>query len=85
MIIAIQSGLENLGKALREYGFEVVELGESDTVVDALIYMGEPMPHVSVTNKADAYSRGVFMVNARGKSADEIAQILSRRTYTPLF
>lgn len=85
MIIAIQSGLENLGDALREYGFEVVDIAGSDTAVDALIYMGESMPYVSVTNKAGTSRHGVFMVNARGKSADEIAQILSRRTYTPLF
>ena len=84
MTIAIQSGLENLAQALRGYGFDDVTYGEYRHPVDALVYSGAHMPLRSAVNNSHE-QHGVFMVNANGKSAEEVAAILNRRTYTPLF
>lgn len=85
MTVAVQKGLEHLAEALRGYGFDVVIYGEYQYPVDALVYMGERMPLTQSVSSANHAHHGVFMINARGKSTDEIAQILNRRTYTPLF
>ena len=91
MTVAVQKGLEHLTEALRGYGLDVVVYGEYQYPVDALVYMGEKMPMgesmplTQSVSSANHAHHGVFMINARGKSADEIAQILNRRTYTPLF
>ncbi len=84
MTVAVQKGLENLAAALRTYGFDIVEYENYPYSIDALVYTkAGTLQSMSVSY--DAYEpHGVFMVNAYGKSADDIAAILSRRTYTPL-
>ncbi len=84
MVVAIQNGLENMAQQLRGYGFDVVTYGEYRHSIDALVYTGAHMPFVSSVSSSPE-RHGVFMVNASGKSAKEVAAILSRRTYTPLF
>ena len=85
MTVAVQKGLEHIAEALRQYGFDVVIYGEYNYPVDALVYLGESMPLTSSVSSVNHEHHGVFMINARGKSAEDIAQILNRRTYTPLF
>lgn len=85
MTVAVQNGLENLMGALRLYGFDVVEYGKYPYPIDAYVYVGtNVMQSVRVVSDA-CDGHGVFMVNAHEKSAREISEILSRRTYTPLF
>lgn len=85
MTVAMQKGLEYMSDTLRRHGFDVVIYGEYSYPVDALVYLGESMPLTSSVGTANHEHRGVFMINARGRSAEDIAQILMRRTYTPLF
>ena len=85
MTVAIQPGLENLANALRGYGFDVVDYENYPYPVDALVYVGSGiMQNISLCSTVhNPY--GIFLVNAYGKSAEDIADILNRRTYTPLF
>lgn len=83
MTIAVQNGLENLANALRSYGFDVVDYENYPYPIDAFVYLEAGLlQSMSVCSSCESY--GVFMVNAHGKSADDIAAILNRRTYTPL-
>lgn len=92
MVIAVQKGLENLAGQLRNMAFEVVVYGEYAHPIDAVVYHGDSGVG-SVTNSVISSvsssgipgNHGIFMVNANGKSAADIANILRRRTYTPLF
>ncbi len=85
MIIAVQNGLEKLAHEIGEYGIKTLMCCECDCVVDALIYIGDSMPDLQSLRASTVQNRGVFMINAYGKSAGEIVDILNRRTYTPLF
>lgn len=91
MVVAVTKGLEHLAQQLRGQEFEVVTFGEYAHPVDAVVYAGKEFHTDSITSaniamSADTHGRyGVFMVNAEGKSAGEVSEILRRRTYTPLF
>ena len=85
MKIAVQNGLDKLAEELRRCGFEVVMCSECTTPIDAFVYIGESMPTAKIVSSTADERYGVFMINARGKSASEIALMLNRRTYTPLF
>ncbi len=85
MIIAVQDGLEKLAREISKYGIKTLMCSECECVVDAFIYIGEHMPTLQSVSASTAQSEGVFMINAYQKSAEEIVDILNRRTYTPLF
>ncbi len=78
MKVAVQN--EKLKKALAELGFDVTDYGNADA--DAVVYEGA-MDAVMSLNKEN--TRGVLLVNGAGKSPDEIAHILTKKLYTPLF
>ncbi len=90
MVVAVQKGLENLAEQLRQTEFEVVMLGDYNHPVDAIVYgtgdrpSGMMSSNISVSSSSHGHF-GVFMVNAQNKSVGEVAEILRRRTYTPLF
>jgi hypothetical protein len=91
MVVAVQKGLENLADQLRQMEFEVVVFGEYQHPIDAVVYSGGGFDSGSITNVNTSISagthghHGVLLVNASNKSAEEVARILRRRTYTPLF
>ncbi len=85
MIVAIQDGLEKLGRELLRYNIKAVKYNEYSYPIDAFLYEGEYMPDSSITSALAQSERGIFIVNVRGLNADEVATILQRRTYTPLF
>ncbi|MBE7026533.1 MAG: hypothetical protein E7410_03065 [Ruminococcaceae bacterium] len=85
MIIAVQDGLEKLAREIGKYGIKVLMCSECNCAVDAFVYVGDSMPNLPSLSASTAQSSGVFMINAYGKSAGEIVDILNRRTYTPLF
>lgn len=85
MVVAVAGGLENLKSELRHYGFETVTYGEYHHRIDAIVYSRD-MNIASFTNvNLPSASGGVLMVNVYGKSAKDIADILSRKSYSPLF
>lgn len=92
MVVAVQKELNKLKKELSEKGFEVVDLEGYSYPIDAMVYEGNAfqvsyisrnnMPENSLSSRANY---GVFMINATGKSADEIEDMLRTRYYSPLF
>lgn len=92
MVVAVEKALSDLKKALRDRGFDVVSLEDYNYPIDAIVYEGNAfqVSHVSRNNMPEATmstrnSYGVFMINAVGKSVDEIEDMLKHRYYSPLF
>ena len=93
MVIAIERGMENLKQQLESRGYKCFYIGE-DHVADAIIYndsMTQPYFEVNKTSMINvsgtysSHSQGALLINAGNKSIDEITNILTSRTYSPLF
>lgn len=83
MKVALQKGFPKLKKQLTVMGYDVVDYGDYKYPVDAIIYKGVMM---SVVNASDAsVQNSVLLVDANGKNAAQISEILQRKLYTPLF
>jgi len=81
--VALQKGFPRLKKQLIKMGYDVVDYGDYNYPVDAIVYKGVMM---SVINSADAsIGSSVLLVDANGKNAAQISEILQRKLYTPLF
>jgi len=90
MIVAVQKGMENMAQQLRGMDFEVVTLGEYAHPVEAIVYTDQSagitaVADANIPSDAPSGRHGVLMLNANGKNAAHIAEILRRRTYTPFF
>jgi len=91
MIVAVEKGLDNIKSELAGAGFDTVTYGEYHHHIDALVYskgvnmnaltnsvsMGFGYPHNN--------GNGIFLINANGKTAGEIGEMLRRKAYSPLF
>jgi hypothetical protein len=92
IVIAVQQGLDDIKNALRSRGYQVVDLEGYKYPIDAMIYSGRSfqLSHITSNNfqQMNTGSRdnyGILLINAMGKSIDEIERILTSRSYTPLF
>lgn len=86
MVIAVQRGLARLAARLREMGHEVVVFGEGRRPVDVLVYdKGHDAALISAVRVEEGAGQNIFLINANGKTAEEIDKIIHRRLYTPLF
>lgn len=92
IIVGVQNGLDKIKKELKSRGYEVVNLEGYNYPIDAVVYEGNAfqisyissnnMPEMTMGTRS---GYGVFMVNASGKSIDEIDIMLRNRSYSPLF
>ncbi len=87
MIVAVESGLDSVREALSAQGHEVVAL-ENSTSFHAAVYVSRNIADISVP-KASAknamFGSGIFLVNARGRTPEEICAIISQKAYGKLF
>lgn len=87
--IMVQKGLNHLKKDLIRFGYEIVSISDG-AGAEAIVYMadgydiGYHSSLVSMSNGIDM-NRGIVLINAAGKTAEEIDKIISNRTYSPLF
>lgn len=89
MIVAVTDDLRKIAGELEKLGVYTVKYGEYTGYTDAIIYNGD-LDINSIENSYmpiynDITQKGVLLVNAKGKSIDEIYGILSSKTYTSLF
>ncbi|KGG79457.1 YkuS family protein [Caloranaerobacter azorensis] len=89
--IAIQNGLDDLKYSLKSRGYEVYDINENKEV-EAVIYMadGYNVPYIDKfinMNTGVEMSGGneVLLINATGKTLQEIEYIINNRLYSPLF
>lgn len=92
MVIAIQTGLDNLKDQLESRGHQVFYIGEHK-VADAVLYKDtDTHPYYEVNNVPSAVSAsltgntgfGALLVNVTNKSIEDIIRILEKRVYSPL-
>ena len=87
MIIAVEQGLDSVKRALLSAGHRVVgfESGESYHVA---VYLRTSIPDIFVpqAHASNAlFGSGVFLVNAHGRTPEEICSIISQKAYGKLF
>lgn len=93
MIVAVQSNLTELSKALSQRGYNVVDLYAYRNPIDAVVYEGGRFDFSAITEEntnpvmstSSKSSYGVFIVCANGKSIDEIDYMLKNRCYSSFF
>lgn len=87
MIIAVENGLDSVKKALIAHGHRVVDL-HSAASFHAAVYVNHgisdiPVPQTSAKNAIS--TDGVFLINAYGRTPEEICAIISQKAYGKLF
>ena len=95
MVIAVENGLGDISRQLRERGYTIVSYPEYAGVVDAFIYkdsisnsnvaLQNSVEDQSLENYTSSAPQGVLIINARNKNITQIEEILKTRTYSPLF
>jgi len=90
-VIALEEGLEDINEYLRNKGFNVVDLGDKNMVVDAVVYKGRILSEIQteqIMSSADSIydytggnSFGVLLVNAQNKTPQQVYEIIKNRVY----
>lgn len=85
MTISIMGDIPNVATELWQRGHKIVKYGQYSGHIDAIIYGGSGLARTNVTAENTAGGRdGVLMVNAEGKTVEELESILKMGVYTPL-
>ncbi len=89
--IVVQEGLDILRDSLNNIGYEVVDINNSNDI-DAIVYMADGYDIEYHNNLANMNSglditgnKGTVLINASGKTIEEIDDIIKKRIYSPLF
>lgn len=89
--VIVQEDLEEIKEGLINLGYEVVNIDEGENI-DAIVYMADGYDieyHNSLANMNSgidmANYKGTVLVNAKGRSLEEISYIIENRLYSPLF
>ncbi|SCG84506.1 hypothetical protein DW1_2956 [Proteiniborus sp. DW1] len=89
--IIVQDGLHNLRDSLSSLGYEVVDLNNSSDI-EAIVYMADGYDIEYHNNLANMNSgidissnSGTILINAAGKTTEEIDNIIKNKLYSPLF
>ena len=82
--IAVQQGLEEIRKGLKNRGYEVVGYDDRG-YIDAIVYKSMDSGMGNVNNSADGNIYGAILINATGKTMEEIEYIIETRRYGNLF
>ncbi|MFZ5968705.1 MAG: YkuS family protein [Bacillota bacterium] len=85
-IVAIQEGLEAIGKELEARGYEIVH-ENYEGYVDAILYNSDTSRLSYLTNFDNVIDmdKGAMVINTRGKSISEIIYMIDKRAYESLF
>lgn len=85
MTVAVEKGLDGIKNTLLKKGYTVI-YAKSNVFADAYIFSGSRNNGIlSADNCLFQGQNGVLMINAQGKTADDIDRILKSRLYSPLF
>lgn len=85
--VAVQGNLKEIKEELRKLGYQVNDIEQSQNP-DAIVYMstGEHIPYKDMTSGLEMdNANGAILINAEGKSIDDIQRIINSRIYSPLF
>ena len=92
IIIAVQNGLDYFKESLKKKGYTVVDIENCDYPVDALLFEGNEfqISYFSRNNRmagkdGERTKDGTLIINSRGKSIEQIDEMLSMKCYEHLF
>lgn len=74
--VALEQSLRHVGKMLRDNGYDVVELGNWQQVIDAIVITGQD---VNVLNDQSKSISGAPIINASGMTAAEVFHEVHKR------
>jgi len=81
-VIALEDGLEELGEYLKQYGYITISWSKVNGPVDAVIYKGKKLQEIAAASEGLAEQMpGVLLVNAEGKTWEEVHEIIKNRIY----
>lgn len=89
--IAVQKELYDIKSSLINSGFEIYDMEDGENV-EAIVYMGDG-DDIPYNNQLISMSDGdnlddnqaAILINANGRSVEEIENIINNRVYSPLF
>lgn len=87
MTIAVEQGLDSVKRALIAQGHHVVSLEHADNY-QAVVYFRTSIPDIFVPQTRSVnslFGSGIFLVNAHGRTPEEICSIISQKAYRKLF
>lgn len=89
--IVVQESLSDIKDGLNNLGYEVVDINENNAV-EAIVYMADGYDvqyHNNLINMDSGIdmtnNKGTILINATGKTLEEIDKIIKCRVYSPLF
>ena len=85
IVVAVQNGLNKIMEGLKAKGHEVVDMGNSNNPVDAIVYEGNSFQVSYVSRDNPDYGYGILYINSLGKSIDQIDEMLRLGCYEHLF
>lgn len=90
-VVALEDGLEDIKEYLRNKGFRIVAWNDTNSAVDAVVYMGRKLEDIrdtgflpaadSAYNYTGSESYGVLLVNAQNRTPQEVYEIIKNRAY----
>lgn len=84
MVISIDDSLIDLKKYLKKIGYDVHNKSEN-VVSDVYIYSEKNTGLANLYDTIEANEGGSFLIDADGKTFDEIINCINHRLYTSLF
>lgn len=84
MRISIDNNLNDVKNRLMKEGYEVYNFSDR-VIADIYIYSEAVMGFSNIFDNIKADSHGSLVINAYGKTYDEIKYSIERRVYSPLF
>lgn len=82
--VAIQQGLEEIKRGLKNRGYEVVDYNDRGHI-DAIVYRSIDSSIENVNDSENGNIHGAILINATDKTIDEIEHIIETRRYGNLF
>jgi hypothetical protein len=82
--IAIQNNLEELRNELAGRGYEIIDFNDKGHV-DAVVYTDDYSGIKSINNEAGVNPLGAVLINARGKTIEQVIYVIESRRYEGLF
>ena len=86
--VLVQNDLNSIKSGLNNLGYNLVDMTERENV-DAIVYMAdgydvEYYNQIMDVGQSISSGKGIMLINATGKTVEDIDKIISNKTYSPL-
>lgn len=88
--VGVQDDLIDISRELEERGYTITSMDGED--LEAIVYLNHDgdIPYLSNAINMNmgfdvTFNKGTILINAQGRTVDEIENIIKNRIYSPLF